>query len=37
MKEIFEDYGFYVQLIIASVCWVYMAIYLYDRIKNIKK
>jgi hypothetical protein len=37
MKQILENYGFYFQLMLASVCWLYMAMYAYEKIKNFKK
>jgi hypothetical protein len=36
MRELLEDYGFHVQLLLVGVCWVFMGMYVYERIQNKK-
>jgi hypothetical protein len=36
MKDLIEDYGFHIQLLLVGVCWAFMLVYVYDAIKNKK-
>jgi hypothetical protein len=36
MKELLEDYGFHIQLLLVGTCWAFMGIYVYERIKDKK-
>jgi hypothetical protein len=36
MREFLYDYGFHVQLLLVGVCWAFMAVYVYERIKEKK-
>ena len=36
MKELLEDYGFHVQLLLVGMCWAFMGVYVYEVIKNKK-
>jgi hypothetical protein len=36
MRELLEDYGFHLQLILVGICWAFMGIYVYERIKEKK-
>jgi hypothetical protein len=39
MRDFLENYGFHIQLILVGLCWMLMALYVYERIreKNNKK
>jgi hypothetical protein len=39
MREFLEDYGFHIQLILVGICWSFMLLYVYERLKekNSKK
>ena len=34
MKDFLNDYGFHIQLILVGICWAFMGIYVYERIKE---
>ena len=36
MIEIIEDFGFYIQMVLAVICWVFIGIYIYERLKRKK-
>jgi hypothetical protein len=36
MRDFLYDYGFHVQLLLVGVCWAFMAVYVYERIKEKK-
>jgi hypothetical protein len=36
MRDLLNDYGFHVQLLLVGVCWAFMGIYVYERIKEKK-
>jgi hypothetical protein len=36
MRELLEDYGFHIQLLLVGTCWAFMGIYVYERIKDKK-
>ena len=36
MKELLYDYGFHIQLLLVGMCWAFMAMYVYERIKEKK-
>ena len=36
MREFLYDYGFHIQLLLVGVCWAFMAVYVYERIKEKK-
>jgi hypothetical protein len=36
MRELLEDNGFHLQLILVGICWAFMGIYVYERIKEKK-
>ena len=36
MREFLYDYGFHVQLFLVGVGWAFMAVYVYERIKEKK-
>lgn len=37
MKDFLYDYGFHIQLILVGLCWAFMGIYVYERLKNKNK
>jgi hypothetical protein len=36
MRELLNDYGFHIQLLLVGTCWTFMAVYVYERIKEKK-
>jgi hypothetical protein len=36
MKEFLYDYGFHIQLLLVGMCWAFMGMYVYERIKQKK-
>jgi hypothetical protein len=36
MRDLLNDYGFHIQLLLVGTCWAFMGIYVYERIKDKK-
>lgn len=36
MIQVVEDFGFYIQLVLACICWVFIGIYVYERLNRKK-
>jgi len=36
MRDLLNDYGLHIQLILVGICWAFMGIYVYERIKEKK-
>jgi hypothetical protein len=36
MRDLLNDYGFHIQLLLVGTCWAFMAVYVYERIKEKK-
>jgi len=36
MRDLLNDYGFHIQLLLVGVCWAFMAVYVYEKIKEKK-
>ena len=34
MRDFLNDFGFHIQLILVGICWAFMGIYVYDRMKE---
>ena len=34
MRDFLNDFGFHIQLVLVGICWAFMGIYVYDRIKE---
>ena len=36
MRDFLNDFGFHIQLVLVGICWAFMGIYVYDRMKEKK-
>lgn len=36
MIQIIDNFGFYIQLVLAVICWAFIGIYVYDRLQRKK-
>jgi len=34
MRDFLNDFGFHIQLVLVGICWAFMGIYVYDRMKE---